>query len=111
MLLRNTPLSHRVDPRVLVREGIRAWQFIVEFPGDTSFKNLSQTEVLRCFNKAMEKVGSDLEKGERKIKSIMKLPNKGFLGKLFGMGELSNSLAQTMLMSLSQCWKRMALVP
>jgi hypothetical protein len=80
MLLRNAPISHGVDPRILAREGIRARQFIVDTLGDSLLKNLNQVEVLKCFNEAMEKAGRDLEERARKIRSVTKLPNKGYLG-------------------------------
>jgi hypothetical protein len=80
MALRNVPLPIGTDPRVLAREGIRARQFIVDIPGDTPLKNLSQVELLKCFNGAMDRAGSELEEGSRKIRSVTKLTNKGFLG-------------------------------
>jgi hypothetical protein len=80
MALRNAPLPHTADPRVLAREGIRARQFIVDLPGDNALKNLSPAETLKRFNEAMDKAGKDLGAGERRIRSVLKLPNKGILG-------------------------------
>lgn len=80
MVLRNVALPHTTDPRVLAREGIRARQFIVDVPGETPLKNLSQAETLKRFNEAMDIAGSDLEASERRVRSVIKLPNKGFLG-------------------------------
>jgi len=52
------------DPKIVARAGIRARQFVIDFPAGLAMQNLSQTEVLRQFNEALAKAGG--ENGEEK---------------------------------------------
>ena len=79
-VVRNGPVPVGTDPRILAREGIRFRQFILDFPEDAPIRKMGQEEVLRKFNEAMEKAGSDLEDGKGRVRSVQRLVNKGYLG-------------------------------
>ncbi|KAF8802024.1 hypothetical protein BYT27DRAFT_7215721 [Phlegmacium glaucopus] len=69
-----------VDPRVVARIGIRARQFIMDFPKDSAMQHTSQAEMLLLFNKAMASAEGEGEAEKRKLRAVEKLANKGFLG-------------------------------
>ncbi|KAF8800030.1 hypothetical protein BYT27DRAFT_7217361 [Phlegmacium glaucopus] len=69
-----------VDPRVIARAGIRARQFIIDFPVDSAMQCCSQAEMLKCFNEAMVNATGEGEAEKRRIRAVEKLANKGFLG-------------------------------
>lgn len=77
MLLGNAPVRQSMDPRILAS---RARQLIVNLPANNPLKDLSQFDMLQRFNEVMDKVEKDLGEGERKIRSAMRLPNKGLPG-------------------------------
>ena len=56
MAIKNIPLLHGTDSRVLAREGIRARQFILDIPDNSTLKNFSQAEVLKRFNSDKNKI-------------------------------------------------------
>lgn len=79
-LISNVALPHGTDPRILAREGIRLRQFIIDVPADTPLRNMDQAEILKRFNGAMDNIAGDLGENARKIRSVVKLSNKGLLG-------------------------------
>ncbi|KAF8808246.1 hypothetical protein BYT27DRAFT_7210952 [Phlegmacium glaucopus] len=68
------------DPRVIARAGIRARQFIIDFPVDSAMQRCSQAEMLKRFNEAMVNATGEGEAEKRRIRTVEKLANKGFLG-------------------------------
>ncbi|KAF8815584.1 hypothetical protein BYT27DRAFT_7052349, partial [Phlegmacium glaucopus] len=68
------------DPRVVARIGIRARQFIMDFPADSAMQQVSQAEMLGLFNRAMVEVAGEEDIEKHKIRAVEKLLNKGFLG-------------------------------
>ncbi|KAF8807108.1 hypothetical protein BYT27DRAFT_7287771 [Phlegmacium glaucopus] len=82
---KDTVLGHTrapvgVDLRVVARVGIRARQFIMDFPRDSVMQRASQAEMLQLFNKAMVRAEGEGEVDKRKVWAVEKLANKGFLG-------------------------------
>jgi hypothetical protein len=80
-------------------------------PGSSSLKNLGQPEVLKRFNEAMDKAAGELGEGARKIRSALKLNNKGLLGEFMHDDELSGLLCKVMLTHLLQPWETIMLAP
>ncbi|KAF8801938.1 hypothetical protein BYT27DRAFT_7044513, partial [Phlegmacium glaucopus] len=52
-LLSNNAAPVNADLRILAREGIKAQQFLVDFPIDSGMRELSQIDVTRKFNEAI----------------------------------------------------------
>ena len=78
-ILRQRSLLEGIDPRIVARVGIRAWQFILDFPATSAMQQIGQTEVLAIFNKAMVKATGEGNLEEQKLRTVEKLVNKGFL--------------------------------
>ena len=52
----------------------------MDFPAGSAIQGTSQSNMLKLFNEAMVRVEGEGEVDLRKIRSVEKLPNKGFLG-------------------------------
>ncbi|KAF8817021.1 hypothetical protein BYT27DRAFT_6955985, partial [Phlegmacium glaucopus] len=77
-LLGNNPAPVNADPRILAREGIKARQFLLDFPADSDTRELSQVDIVKRFNEAI--VGAGGSATVHKIRSVERLANKGLLG-------------------------------
>jgi hypothetical protein len=67
------------DHRILAREGIKARQFLLDFPPASTIHNKSQTEILRACNEAL--AGMAIEGSvSHKLRSVERMTNKGLLG-------------------------------
>ena len=79
-ILRQPTVPEGIDPRVVARVGIRAQQFIIDFPAQSAIQKIGQAEILDIFNKAMVKAMEEGNPEEQKLRTVEKLANKGFLG-------------------------------
>ncbi|KAF8810221.1 hypothetical protein BYT27DRAFT_7043804, partial [Phlegmacium glaucopus] len=77
-LLSNNPVPVNADPRILAREGIKARQFLLDFPVDSDTRELSQADIVKRFNEAI--VGAGGSATVHRIRSVERLANKGLLG-------------------------------
>ncbi|KAF8797817.1 hypothetical protein BYT27DRAFT_7039091, partial [Phlegmacium glaucopus] len=77
-LLSNNTAPVNADPRILAREGIKARQFLVDFPIDSAMRELSQADVTRRFNEAIIEAGGSAT--IHKVRTVERLANKGLLG-------------------------------
>ncbi|KAF8805380.1 hypothetical protein BYT27DRAFT_7258493 [Phlegmacium glaucopus] len=77
-LLSNNPTPANADPRILAREGIKARQFLLDFPDDLDTRELSQADIVKRFNEAIAGAGGNAT--VHKIRSVERLANKGLLG-------------------------------
>ena len=79
-ILRQCIIPEGIDPRVLARVGIKACQFIIDFPAESAIQKIGHAEILDIFNKAMVKAMEEGNPEEQKLRTVEKLANKGFLG-------------------------------
>ncbi|KAF8806037.1 hypothetical protein BYT27DRAFT_7102565 [Phlegmacium glaucopus] len=77
-LLKSNQTPVDTDPRILAREGIKARQFLLDFPVDLETRELSQAEVVKRFNEAV--VGAGGSASMHRIRTVERLANKGLLG-------------------------------
>ncbi|KAF8800975.1 hypothetical protein BYT27DRAFT_7216416 [Phlegmacium glaucopus] len=80
-VLSSTKVPDGVDLRIVTRVGIRACQFIIDFPRDSATQGTSQADMLVRFNKAMVKAKGEGPVEWRKVRMVENLSNRGFLGK------------------------------
>ena len=66
------------DPRCVARQGIKARQVVIDFAADSRIHEISQVEILKLFNKALEDAGA--EQKEQRFRSVERLERKGVLG-------------------------------
>jgi hypothetical protein len=67
------------DPRIVAREGIKARQFLLDFPPAATIHNKSQTEILRACNEALAGMATE-GSVSHKLRSVERMTNKGLLG-------------------------------
>ncbi|KAF8802918.1 hypothetical protein BYT27DRAFT_7111218, partial [Phlegmacium glaucopus] len=77
-LLSSNPAPANTDLRILAREGIKAWQFLLDFPTNSGTRELSQADIVKRFNEAI--VGAGGSASAHKVRSVERLANKGLLG-------------------------------
>lgn len=77
-LLNGNPVLPSTDPRILAREGIKAWQILLDFPIDSRTRELSQSNILKKFNEAIVDAGRNTS--QHRLRSVEKMINKGVLG-------------------------------
>ncbi|KAF9556385.1 hypothetical protein CPC08DRAFT_641647, partial [Agrocybe pediades] len=65
------------DPRILAREGIKARQFLLDFPPTSKAHDISTTEIKDTLQKAISKLRGNQER--HLIRAVERLPNKGLL--------------------------------
>ncbi|KAF8152315.1 hypothetical protein B0H34DRAFT_821243 [Crassisporium funariophilum] len=66
------------NPRIIAKEGIRARQILIDCPADSIIQKLSQTDILKQFNKALTTTGAGEKEG--KFRTVERLINRGLLG-------------------------------
>ncbi|KAF8811065.1 hypothetical protein BYT27DRAFT_7221740 [Phlegmacium glaucopus] len=91
-LLSNNAVPVNADPWILAREGIKARQFLVDFPIESGMRELSQIDVTRKFNEAIIEAGGSAT--IHKVRTVERLANKGLLGE-FMTEEGANWFAQS----------------
>ncbi|KAF8175359.1 hypothetical protein BJ912DRAFT_1064290 [Pholiota molesta] len=65
-------------PSPYSKEGIRVCQLLVDFPKDSNVHQMSQQEILKAFNVALDK--TEIPKDCGRIRMVKHLSNKGILG-------------------------------
>ncbi|KAF8153888.1 hypothetical protein B0H34DRAFT_784004 [Crassisporium funariophilum] len=67
-----------INPRIIAKEGIRARQILIDCPADSIIQKLSQTDILKQFNKALTTTGAGEKEG--RFRTVERLSNRGLLG-------------------------------
>ena len=69
--------ERQADPRIVAREGIKARQFLMDFPADSPVQKMSMVELLEKCKEALKQACGDEEHHE--LRAAERLANKGIL--------------------------------